>query len=122
MTFLAFLHGYAGTVPKGSFDFGFFIFVVSAGAKRCAQVVLVLSQSFEHDGGDAQVLAEVSACTLGVALGKVPHDFETFIRALIRIGCAHVLLGGAYKGGFGLRLSKLSNATVVKLYLLLNSV
>ena len=89
VTLLTLLHGDAGAVPVGGLDFCLFVFVVAAGTQRRTKVVFVLGEAFDYNGRNPQVLAKVGAGTLGVALGKVSHEFETFVGALDRFAVAH---------------------------------
>jgi len=75
VAFFALAHGDAGAVPVGGFGFGFFVFVVTTGTQGSAEFVFVFGESFDDDGGDAQVGTKVCAGVFRIFFGKFPHGF-----------------------------------------------
>ena len=75
---LALTHRHARAVPEGLRHFGLLVFVMTAGAQRTTEIVLVACQPLQHHGGHAGLSAEIRACALGVGLSELANDLQAF--------------------------------------------
>ena len=84
VAFLALAHRNTGAVPEGLGDLGFLIFVMAAGAKRSAQIVLMTRQTLQNNSGNAGVRTEKGAGALRVGFSELADDLQAFCCRLLR--------------------------------------